>query len=145
MGFVDPARIGVTGWSYGGYMTLNCLLNAPKLFHAGFAGAPVASWFNYDTVYTERYLGLPSDNEAGYRDSSAVNWAGDLHGPLLIVHNIEDDNVLLQNTLQMAAALETADKQFSVIPYTEKTHGLSGPARRHLYETMTGFFENALR
>jgi dipeptidyl-peptidase-4 len=144
MGFVDPARIGVTGWSYGGYMTLNCLLNAPELFHAGFAGAPVTNWHNYDTIYTERYLGLPSENEDGYREGSAVTWADKLKGRLLIVHNIEDDNVLFQNTLQMAAALETADKEFSVIPYTEKTHGLYGPTRRHLYETMTDFFEKEL-
>ncbi|MGA3025752.1 MAG: DPP IV N-terminal domain-containing protein [Bryobacteraceae bacterium] len=144
MGFVDPARIGVTGWSYGGYMTLNCLLNAPELFHAGFAGAPVTDWHNYDTIYTERYLGLPSENEAGYREGSAVTWADKLKNPLLIVHNMEDDNVLFQNTLQMAAALEAAGKQFSIIPYTEKTHGLYGPTRRHLYETMTEFFEKEL-
>lgn len=145
MGFVDPQRIGVTGWSYGGYMTLNCLLNAPEIFRAGLAGAPVTNWRNYDTIYTERYLGLPSENEDGYRDSSAVNWADKLKGRLLIVHNIQDDNVLFQNTLQMSVALEDAGKQFSVIPYAQKTHGLYGPARRHLYETMTDFFEQALK
>ncbi|MGA2183998.1 MAG: S9 family peptidase [Bryobacteraceae bacterium] len=145
MGFVDPARIGVSGWSYGGYMTLNCMLNAPDVFHAGFAGAPVADWHNYDTIYTERYLGLPSENAEGYREGSAVTWADKLKGRLMIVHNIEDDNVLFQNTLQMAAALESADKQFSIIPYTQKTHGLSGPVRRHLYETMTEFFEKELK
>jgi dipeptidyl-peptidase-4 len=126
-------------------MTLNCILNAPELFHAGFAGAPVTNWHNYDTIYTERYLGLPSENEAPYHESSAVTWAEKLKAPLLIVHNIEDDNVLFQNTLQMAAALETADKRFSIIPYTEKTHGLFGPERRHLYETMTEFFEKELK
>jgi dipeptidyl-peptidase-4 len=145
MGFVDPARIGVSGWSYGGYMTLDCLLNAPELFHAGFAGAPVSNWRDYDTIYTERYLGLPSENEDGYRDSSPVTWADKLKGPLLIVHNIEEDNVLFQNTLQMAAALEAADKRFSIVPYPQKTHGVWGPARRHLYETMTEFFEKELK
>jgi dipeptidyl-peptidase-4 len=145
MGFADPARIGVTGWSYGGYMTLNCLLNAPEMFHAGLAGAPVTNWRNYDTIYTERYLGLPSENQDGYREGSAVTWAGKLKGRLMIVHNIEDDNVLFQNTLQMAAALEAAGKQFSIVPYTEKTHGLYGPARRHLYETMMEFFERELK
>jgi dipeptidyl-peptidase 4 len=145
MGFVDPARIGVTGWSYGGYMTLNCLLNAPDLFRAGFAGAPVTNWRNYDTIYTERYLGLPSENEDGYRDSSAVTWAGKLKGRLLIAHDIEDDNVLFQNTVQMAVALEEAGKQFGLVPYPQKTHGLTGPIRKHLYETMTDFFEDALK
>ena len=105
-GFVDPARIGIYGWSYGGYMTLYSLLNAPDLFRAGIAGAPVTNWRNYDTIYTERYLGLPSENAEGYRLSSAVTYAGNLKAKLLIVHNIEDDNVLFQNTLQMTDALE---------------------------------------
>jgi dipeptidyl-peptidase 4 len=145
MGFVDPSRIGVTGWSYGGYMTLNCMLNAPDIFRAGFAGAPVTNWHNYDTIYTERYLGLPSENENGYQESSAVTWASKLKGRLLIVHDIEDDNVLFQSTLQMSVALENAGKQFSIIPYPQKTHGVYGPARRQLYETMTDFFEQALK
>jgi len=145
LGFVDPARIGVHGWSYGGYMTLNCMLNAPQAFRAGIAGAPVTNWHNYDTIYTERYLGLPAENEDAYRDSSAVTWASKLKGPLLILHDFEDDNVLFQNTMQMAAALEDADKQFAVVPYMGKTHGIFGSARRHLYETMTDFFERELR
>jgi dipeptidyl-peptidase-4 len=145
MGFVDASRIGVTGWSYGGYMTLNCMLNAPDIFRAGFAGAPVANWHNYDTIYTERYLGLPSENENGYQEGSAVTWASKLKGRLLIVHDIEDDNVLFQNTLQMSVALENAGKQFSIVPYPQKTHGVYGPARRQLYESMTDFFEQALK
>jgi dipeptidyl-peptidase-4 len=145
LGFVDAARIGVHGWSYGGYMTLNCMLNAPEVFRAGIAGAPVTNWHNYDTIYTERYLGLPADNEDAYRDSSAVTWASKLKGPLLILHDFEDDNVLFQNTMQMAAALEDADKQFAIVPYMGKTHGVFGSARRHLYETMTDFFERELR
>jgi dipeptidyl-peptidase-4 len=145
MGFVDPARIGVTGWSYGGFMTLSCMLNAPDTFHAGFAGAPVTNWHNYDTIYTERYLGLPSENEDGYRDSSPVSSADKLKGPLMIVHDFEDDNVLFQNTMQMAVALEEAGKQFSIVPYPQRTHGLSGPVRRHLYEAMTEFFDQSLK
>ncbi len=145
MGFVDPARIGVTGWSYGGFMTLSCMLNAPDTFHAGFAGAPVTNWRNYDTIYTERYLGLPSENEDGYRDSSPVNSADKLKGRLMIVHDFEDDNVLFQNTMQMAVALEEAGKQFSIVPYPQRTHGLSGPVRRHLYDAMTEFFDQSLK
>ncbi len=143
-GIADPHRIGITGWSYGGYMTLYSLLNAPDTFRAGIAGAPVTNWHNYDTIYTERYLGLTSEDEAGYAASSDVTYADKLRSALLIVHNIEDDNVLFQNTVQMSDALEKADRKFSLIFYTEKTHGLTGPVRRHLYETMTEFFEREL-
>lgn len=142
LGFVDPARIGLHGWSYGGYMTLYCLLNAPDLFRAGVAGAPVTDWRNYDTIYTERYMGLPTDNPEGYRRSAPVNKAEALKADLLIVHNFEDDNVLLQNTIQMAAALQRAGKRFSMMLYPAKGH--SPQNRRHLYELMLAFFEQTL-
>ena len=141
---VDNHRVGVTGWSYGGFMTLYTTTRAPGLIKAAIAGAPVTAWRNYDTIYTERYLGLPSENEAGYVAGSDVTYADKLRSTLLIVHNIEDDNVLFQNTVQMSDALEKADRKFSLIFYTEKTHGLTGPVRRHLYETMTDFFEREL-
>jgi dipeptidyl-peptidase-4 len=144
-GYVDRARIGIYGWSYGGYMTLYSLLNAPDLFKVGIAGAPVTNWHNYDTIYTERYLGLPADNEDGYRNSSAVTYADKLQGKLLIVHNIEDDNVLFQNTLQMATALENADKVFSMITYPQKSHGVGGPLRKDLLQVTTEFFEKNLK
>lgn len=144
-GFVDPARIGIYGWSYGGFMTLYSLLNAPDLFKAGIAGAPVTDWHNYDTIYTERYLGLPSENAEGYRKSSDVTYADKLKGKLLIVHNIEDDNVLFQNTLQMSDALERADKLFTMVIYPQKSHGVGGPARKHLLELTTDFFEKNLK
>jgi dipeptidyl-peptidase-4 len=144
-GFVDPQHIGMYGWSYGGFMTLYSLLNAPELFRAGIAGAPVTDWHNYDTIYTERYLGLPSENEEGYKQSSAVTYASKLRAKLLIVHNMEDDNVLFQNTLQMANALEQAGKEFSMIVYPQKSHGVTGPARRQLLEATTDFFERNLK
>ena len=143
-GFVDPKRIGVYGWSYGGYMTLNSLLNAPDVFRAGIAGAPVTNWHNYDTIYTERYLGLPEDNAEGYRASSAVEWADKLQGKLLMLHNIEDDNVLFQNTMQMANAFERAGKLFDMVVYPQKSHGVGGPLRRQLLEKTTEFFEKNL-
>jgi dipeptidyl-peptidase-4 len=142
---VDAARIGIYGWSYGGYMTLYSMLNAPDVFKAGIAGAPVTNWQNYDTIYTERYLGLPTENEDGYRNSSAVTYADKLQGKLLIVHNIEDDNVLFQNTLQMATALESAGKIFSMVTYPQKTHGVAGPLRKDLLEITTKFFESNLK
>jgi dipeptidyl-peptidase-4 len=144
-GLADPARVGIYGWSYGGYMTLYSLLNAPELFRAGIAGAPVTDWHNYDTIYTERYLGLPSENEEGYRASSDVTYADKLKAQLLVVHNIEDDNVLFQNSLQMSDAFEKAGKLFSMVVYTQKSHGVGGPARKHLLELTTEFFEKNLK
>jgi dipeptidyl-peptidase-4 len=144
-GFVDPARIGIYGWSYGGYMTLYSLLNAPDVFRAGIAGAPVTNWRNYDTIYTERYLGLPSENAEGYRASSAMEYADKLKGKLLMVHNIEDDNVLLQNSMQMAEALERSGKLFDMLLYPQKSHGVTGELRKQLLEKTTDFFEKNLK
>ena len=145
LGFVDPKRIGIYGWSYGGYMTLYALLNAPDVFRVGIAGAPVTNWRNYDTIYTERYLGLPEDNAEGYKAGSAVEYADKLDGKLLMLHNIEDDNVLFQNTMQMANALEHAGKLFDMVIYPQKTHGVGGPLRRELLEKTTEFFEKNLK
>jgi dipeptidyl-peptidase-4 len=145
MGFVDPARIGVTGWSYGGYMTIRSLLFAPDIFKVGVAGAPVTDWHNYDTIYTERYMGLPDENEQGYNASSNVKNAARLQGRLLILHNFEDDNVLFQNTMQMADALERADKPFFMQIYPQKTHGVSGTLRKPLYQAMLNFFDAHLK
>jgi dipeptidyl-peptidase 4 len=144
-GFIDPQRVGVTGWSYGGFMTLNLLFNAPDLFHAGFAGAPVTSWLNYDTIYTERYMGLPDDNAEAYARTSLARRARNLTGKLMIAHNLEDDNVLFQNSAQVIRALEVAGKHFELSLYTEKTHGLSGAEARQMDATMVDFFERNLK
>jgi dipeptidyl-peptidase-4 len=144
-GFVDSARIGIYGWSYGGYMTLYSLLNAPDVFRAGIAGAPVTNWRNYDTIYTERYLGLPADNAEGYRDSSAAEYADKLKTKLLMVHNIEDDNVLFQNSMQMAEAFERSGKLFDMVVYPQKSHGVTGELREQLLEKTTEFFEKNLK
>ena len=144
-GLVDPQRVGIYGWSYGGFMTIYSLLHAPDLFHAGAAGAPVTNWHNYDTIYTERYLGLPSEDQEGYKDSSPVNAAAELRSKLLILHNMEDDNVLFQNSMQMADALERAGRQFFMVVYPEKSHGVYGEVRKQLMETETDFFERELK
>jgi dipeptidyl-peptidase-4 len=144
-GFIDPQRVGVTGWSYGGFMTLNLLLNAPDLFHAGFAGAPVTNWLNYDTIYTERYMGLPEDNGEAYAQTSLARRARNLTGRLMIAHNLEDDNVLFQNSAQMIRALEVAGKHFELSLYTEKTHGVSGAEARQMESTLLDFFERNLK
>jgi dipeptidyl-peptidase-4 len=145
MGFVDPKRVGITGWSYGGYMTIHSLLLAPDTFAAGVAGAPVTDWHNYDTIYTERYMGVPDQNGPGYDASSNVKNAAKLQGSLLIQHNIEDDNVLFQNTMQMADALEREAKHFFMTIYPQKTHGVSGPFRRELMEEELRFFDEHLK
>jgi len=144
-GFIDSQRIGVAGWSYGGFMTLNLLFNAPDLFHAGFAGAPVTSWLNYDTIYTERYMGLPDDNTEAYARTSLARRAHNLTGRLMIAHNLEDDNVLFQNSAQIFRALEVAGKHFELSLYTGKTHGVAGAEARQMESTMLDFFERSLK
>jgi dipeptidyl-peptidase-4 len=145
LGFADPQRVGIRGWSYGGFMTINALLNAPDVFHAGFAGAPVTSWLNYDTIYTERYMGLPTENPDGYASTALPRHASNLRGKLIIAHNFEDDNVLFQNTLQMANALQLADKQFEMMVYPQKTHVVTGAAENQLDELTVEFFDRALK
>jgi dipeptidyl-peptidase-4 len=133
------------GWSYGGYMTLYCLLHAPEIFKAGAAGAAVTDWRNYDTIYTERYMGLPQENAENYKLSSPVHAASNLRGKLLLIHNIEDDNVLFANALQMANALQEAGKDFEFLLYPQKSHGVSGRARTHMMRQQLRFFEQALK
>ena len=145
-GSVDPGRIGLYGWSYGGYMTLYTITHAPGLIKAAIAGAPVTNWRNYDSIYTERYMGLPEDDVEGYQRSSPLMSAAGLEGTkLLMIHNIEDDNVHFQNSIQMADALEKAGRQFYMLVYPEKTHGVNGPERRQLLEEETAFFEENLK
>jgi dipeptidyl-peptidase-4 len=144
-GLADPARIGIHGWSYGGFMTTNAMVNAPDVFRAGFAGAPVVSWMNYDSIYTERYMGLPSENAEGYKETALPPKAGNLKGRLMLVHNFEDDNVLFQNSLQMTNALQVAGKQFDYMLYPQKSHGVSGPAARQMNQMMIDFFDRNLK
>ena len=144
LGYADMTRVGITGWSYGGYMTLYALANAPNVFKAGIAGAPVTDWRNYDSIYTERYMGLPEENPEGYRRSSPQTKAGEIKARLLILHNIEDDNVHFQNSVQMANVLEREGKQFQMLVYPQKTHGVSGPLEKQMQQAMLDFFEKSL-
>ncbi|HKD08114.1 MAG TPA: S9 family peptidase [Bryobacteraceae bacterium] len=145
-GIADPKRIGMYGWSYGGYMTLFTATNAPGLLKAAIAGAPVTNWHNYDTIYTERYMGLPDQNPDGYQKTSPQTSAGKLEGTkLLLLHNVEDDNVHFQNTVQMANALELAGKKFYMVVYPQKSHGVEGPPRKQLLDETTAFFEENLK
>ncbi len=138
--WVDGGRVGIWGWSYGGYMTSFALTHSKK-FKAGVAGAPVTDWKNYDAIYTERYMDLPQTNEAGYKASSVVEAAGNLHGRLLLIHGSIDDNVHLSNTMQLANALQRAGKQFDLMIYPKNRHGIGQPDQnRHLRQLMTRFF-----
>ena len=114
-------------------------------WRAGFVNAPVTDWRNYDSIYTERYMGLPAENSDGYAASALTAQAAKLRGKLMIAHNIEDDNVLFQNTLQMISALETAGKRFELALYPQKTHSVNGAAARQLDATMLDFFERNLQ
>ncbi|HEY3837521.1 MAG TPA: S9 family peptidase [Bryobacteraceae bacterium] len=145
LGFTDPARVGLYGWSYGGYMTLYSLCNAPERFQAGVAGAPVTSWRTYDSIYTERYMGLPEENPEAYDKTSPITHAGSLKAQLLIIHNIEDDNVHFQNTLRMTSALERSGRKFSMLVYPQKSHAVTGPERSQMLQSITDFFEQVLK
>jgi dipeptidyl aminopeptidase/acylaminoacyl peptidase len=123
--YVDAARIGMTGHSYGGFMTSFALTHS-KLFAAGIAGAPVTDWRNYDSIYTERYMKTPQENPDGYNATSVVKAAKNVHGKLLILHGMMDDNVHLQNTAQLIDALQEANKDFEVMFYPRARHGIFG-------------------
>ena len=139
--FVDAARIGVWGWSYGGYMALMLMFKAPDVFRAGVSGAPVTDWTLYDTHYTERYLGTPQDNAAGYEASSVLPYAKDLRGKLLIVHGMADDNVLFLHSTKLFRKLQDLGKPFSVMVYPGAKHGLLRQHDgRHAYATILSFF-----
>jgi dipeptidyl-peptidase-4 len=141
---LDGDRLGFWGWSYGGYFTLFAMEHS-DLFKSGVSVAPVSNWLLYDSIYTERYLGLPKDNPDGYKDSSPVNFAGDLHGKLLEVHGTSDDNVHMQNTIQMVNNFIDAGKQFQLMVYPRKTHGIAGKAARtHLFHLIDDHFLETL-
>jgi len=142
---VDPDRIGIWGWSYGGYMTLLALTRAPGTFRAGVAVAPVTDWKNYDTIYTERYMARPADNADGYRDGAPLTKAADLRDPLLLVHGTADDNVHMQNSIQLLDALVAARRPVDLMFYQGKDHGIPGSdARMHLFEKIEAFLKEHL-
>jgi dipeptidyl-peptidase-4 len=139
--YVDANRIGIWGWSYGGHMTLHAMFEAGDDFKVGFAGGPVTDWRYYDSIYTERYLGLPQKNEKGYQDSSPVKYAAQLKGKLLIAHGTGDDNVHFANTLSVINDLIDAGKYVEVLAFPGRGHGVSDPpARRVLWQRVTQFF-----
>ncbi|CAM2867921.1 dipeptidyl-peptidase-4 [Flavobacterium succinicans] len=138
--FVDPSRIGIFGWSYGGFMASNCILKGNDVFKMAIAVAPVTNWRFYDSIYTERYMQTPQENPTGYDNNSPINHVQKLKGKYLLIHGSADDNVHVQNTMQMMEALIQANKQFDSQIYPDKNHGIFGGATRiQLYNKMTNF------
>ena len=143
--FVDKSRIGIWGWSYGGFMSSNCLLKGNDVFKMAIAVAPVTNWRFYDTIYTERYMQTPQENPNGYDDNSPINFVEKLEGKFLLIHGSGDDNVHLQNSMQMIEALIQANKQFDSQIYPDKDHGIQGGKTRvQLYNKMTNFIKENL-
>ncbi|HLI34189.1 MAG TPA: S9 family peptidase, partial [Terriglobia bacterium] len=124
--YIDGSRIGIWGWSYGGYMTLYSLTHAPQVFKCGIAGAPVTDWRFYDSIYTERYMRTPEENPEGYRKSSPVRSASNLRAKLLLIHGVADDNVHLQNTLNFIQALIKARIPYQLYLQPAQKHGFQG-------------------
>ena len=144
--FVDKARIGIFGWSYGGYMSSLCLLKGKEVFKSAIAVAPVTNWKWYDTIYTERYMQTNKENPEGYEQNSPVNFAGQLEGDYLLVHGLADDNVHFQHAAEMANQLIAKNKQFDTMVYPNRNHGINGDnARLHLYTLMTNFLNKKLK
>jgi dipeptidyl-peptidase-4 len=139
-GWVDRGRVGISGHSYGGFMTAFALTHS-KTFSAGIASGPVTDWGLYDTIYTERYMLTPKENPKGYAASSVVGAAKNLHGRLLLVHGLMDDNVHAQNTMRFADALQQAGKDFELMIYPRARHGIGGP---HFLRLQLGFIRRTM-
>ena len=138
--YIDASRIGIWGWSYGGFMSSNCLFQGADTFSMAIAVAPVGSWRFYDTIYTERYMQTPQENASGYDNNSPITHVNKLKGDFLLVHGSADDNVHVQNTIRLVEALIQANKQFDWAIYPDKNHGIyGGNTRVHLYTKMTNF------
>ena len=138
--YIDAARIGIWGWSFGGFMSSNCLLKANDIFKTAIAVAPVTNWRYYDTVYTERYLKTPQENPSGYDNNSPIFFANQLKGNFLLIHGSADDNVHVQNSMAMIESLVQENKTFDWLIYPDKNHGIyGGQTRLHLYTKMTNY------
>ena len=143
--FVDPARVAIWGWSYGGFMSSSCLFRGNGLWKAAMAVAPVTSWRYYDNVYTERFMRTPAENPGGYDANSPIYWVDKQQGAYLLAHGTGDDNVHFQNSMMLVDALQAHLKPFSFQAYPNRNHSLTGgSAREHLYETMTRFLKENL-
>jgi len=144
--YVDAGKIGIYGHSYGGYMTLMAMFKAGQYFKAGVAGAPVTDWSLYDTHYTERFLGHPSDNKAGYEASAVFPYVKDYQGNVLIYHGMADDNVLFTHSTKLYSELQKQGKLYESMDYPGSKHSMFGQqVQTHLHKTITSFFDRHLK
>ena len=144
--FVDAERIGVYGWSYGGYMTLHMLMQNPELYASGVSGAPVTDWRFYDTAYTERYMGMPQVNTEAYDLGGVFAHTDKLDDPLLVIHGMADDNVIFQNTVKLIDDLQKKGKSFELMTYPGEKHGFRAKTSRlHRDQLIVDFFERTLK
>lgn len=143
--YADGDRVGVTGWSYGGYMTLLCLMKAPDVFKVGVAGAPVTFWECYDTAYTERYMGTPQINPSGYKNGNVLEYVNNLQGKLLIIHGMLDENVLFRHTACLVNKLNRCRKSYDSLFFPDERHLVRHQAdRTYLHARLIQFFEKHL-
>lgn len=144
--WADPDRIAIFGWSYGGFMSTLCMTKGAEVFDVGIAVAPVTNWKYYDNIYTERFMRTPRENPDGYENNSPINFTDHLKGKYMLVHGTADDNVHVQNTLDLVTSLVAADKDFELMLYPNKNHGIyGGNTRYHLYRKMTSFLLENLK
>jgi dipeptidyl-peptidase-4 len=145
MPFIDANRIGIQGWSYGGFMSSLAITKGADVFKMAIAVAPVTNWKWYDNIYTERFMRTPKENQSGYDDNSPINFVKQMKGKYLLIHGSGDDNVHYQNTMEMVNALVAADKQFDLFIYPNKNHGIyGGNTRNHLYNMMLNYTKENL-
>jgi dipeptidyl-peptidase-4 len=143
--YVDPQRIGIQGWSYGGFMASLAMTKGADYFKMGIAIAPVTNWKYYDNIYTERFMRTPQENEKGYEENSPINYVELLKGKYLLIHGSSDDNVHYQNTMEMINALVRANKQFDLFIYPNRNHGIyGGNTRNHLFNKLFDYTINHL-
>jgi dipeptidyl-peptidase-4 len=144
--YVDAERIGVFGWSYGGYLALMLLAKASDQIAAGVAVAPVTDWRMYDNHFSERYLDTPANNPHGYAASSVLPYAADIRSPLLLIHGMADDNVLFTHSTRLMALLQEQGRQFELMTYPGGSHALSTPEQqKHVYTAIAAFFDARLK
>ncbi|HSY77317.1 MAG TPA: alpha/beta fold hydrolase, partial [Bacteroidia bacterium] len=143
--YVDNTRIGIWGWSYGGYMAAMCIAKGAKYFKAAISVAPVIDWSFYDSIYTERYMRTPEENKDGYKDGSPINFADEVKGHYLLIHGTGDDNVHFQNSVEWIHALQKANVPFSLMIYPDKNHSIyGGNTRFYLFNELTDFISTNL-
>jgi dipeptidyl-peptidase 4 len=138
--YVDSKRIGVHGWSFGGFMTLNLMLRHPEIFKVGVAGGPVVDWSMYEVMYGERYMDTPEENPLGYKNSNMLNYAEKLQGKLMLIHGLQDQTVVMQHSIQFLKKCVDLGKQVDFFVYPTHEHNVRGNDRLHLMEKISNYF-----